>query len=315
MTAYVLHRLAYIAGVLVAVSFVIFLATHVLPGSAANLLLGEQATPDDIKALERQLGLDRPFAVQYVKWLRDVITGTWGESFIMKQPVARLVTSRLVNSAIIAAFALLAVIVIGIPLGACAAVWRGSWLDVAILTGSFVGISVPEFVSGIVLILIFASPALALFPTGGYSELSSGFGPWLDHLVLPTATLTMILLAHVVRQTRAGLAEVLRSDYVRTARLKGASGWRVLTRHALRNGLLPAVTVLAMDVGYLLGSIVIVEEVFAYPGLGRLIVFAVQNRDVPVLEVAILFVAVAYTLANFAADLMYAYLDPRIRYQ
>jgi peptide/nickel transport system permease protein len=313
MTALILKRLVYSAAVLVAVSLFIFFATHILPGSAANLLLGEQATPEDLHRLEVSLGLDRPFAVQYLAWIKGVATGDWGESFIMKQPVVAILRVRLQNSALLALFSLLAVIVVGLPLGALAALRHGSWLDVVLLTGSFVGICVPEFVTGIVLILIFAGPRLALFPTGGYADLSSGVSAWLSHLVLPTVTLTLILLAHVVRQTRTGIAAALASDYVRTARLKGASTWRVVTRHALRNGLVPAVTVIALDVGYLMGSIVIVEEVFAFPGLGRLIVFAVQNRDLPVIEMAILIVAATYTFANFAADLLYTFLDPRIR--
>ena len=315
MAVYVAKRLLYIGFVLVAVSFVIFFATHILPGSAANLLLGENATPEDLRTLERELGLDRPFLLQYVTWLRGTIRGEWGDSFIMKQPVAAILGLRVRNTAFLALLSLAVVIVIGIPLGTVAAVRRGSWVDLSILAGSFVGISVPEFVTGIILILVLAGPPLEWFPTGGYSELSSGLGRWLWHLVLPTATLTWVLLAHVVRQTRAGLVEVLDADYIRTARLKGAPTSRVIMRHALRNGLLPAITVIAMDVGYLMGSLVIVEEVFAYPGLGRLIVSAVQSRDVPVLEVGILIVAVSYTVANFAADLLYTYLDPRIRYR
>src|SRR5207249_677418 len=170
---------------------------------------------------------------------------------------------RLQNSALLALLSLAAVIVVGLPLGALAALRHGSWLDVVLLAGSFVGICVPEFVTGIVLILIFAGPRLAWFPTGGYADLSSGVSAWLSHLVLPTVTLTLILLAHVVRQTRAGIAGALASDYVRTARPKGASTSRVVSRHARRHGLVPAVTVIALDVGYLTGGLAIVEEVIA----------------------------------------------------
>ena len=315
MASYVVRRVLSIALVLVLISLIVFVAIHVLPGSAATLILGEYATPESLRVLEREMGLDRPFAVQYAAWMGGVVTGDWGYSLAMKQPVTAIVGLRLRNSALLAGFALLAVVLIAIPLGTLAALRRGRWLDLAILTGSYIGISVPEFVTGMVLILVLAGPSLHLFPTGDYAPLAAGLRTWLSHLVLPAMTLTLVLLAHVVRQTRSGLVEVLQSAYVRTARLKGATERRVVVRHALRNGLLPAVTVIALDLGYLMGGIVVVEEVFAYPGMGRLILYAIQNRDVPLLQVSILIVAATYTFANFAADLAYAWLDPRIRYR
>ncbi len=315
MASYVARRTLSITLVLVLISLIVFVAIHVLPGSAATLILGEYATPESLRALEREMGLDRPFAVQYAAWMGGVMTGDWGYSLSMKQPVTAIVGLRLRNSALLAGFALLAVVLIATPLGTLAALRRGRWLDFAILTGSYIGISVPEFVTGMMLILVLAGPSLHLFPTSDYAPLAAGFRTWLSHLVLPALTLTLVLLAHVVRQTRSGLVEVLQSAYVRTARLKGATERRIVGRHALRNGLLPAVTVIALDLGYLMGGIVVVEEVFAYPGMGRLILYAIQNRDVPLLQVSILIVAATYTFANFAADLTYAWLDPRIRYQ
>jgi peptide/nickel transport system permease protein len=312
---YVARRTLSIALVLVLISLIVFVAIHVLPGSAATLILGEYATPESLRALERDMGLDRPLALQYAAWMGGVVTGDWGYSLAMKQPVTAIVGLRLRNSALLAGFALVAVALIAVPLGTLAALRRGRWLDLAILTGSYIGISVPEFVTGMVLILVFAGPSLHLFPTGDYAPLAAGLRTWLSHLVLPALTLTLVLLAHVLRQTRSGLVEVLQSAYVRTARLKGATERRVVVRHALRNGLLPAVTVIALDLGYLMGGIVVVEEVFAYPGMGRLILYAIQNRDVPLLQVSILIVAATYAFANFAADLAYAWLDPRIRYQ
>jgi len=312
---YVARRTLSIALVLVLISLIVFVAIHVLPGSAATLILGEYATAESLRALERDMGLDRPFALQYAAWMGGVVTGDWGYSLAMKQPVTAIVGLRLRNSAWLAGFALVAVALVAIPLGTLAALRRGRWLDLAILTGSYIGISVPEFVTGMVLILVLAGPTLHLFPTGDYAPMAAGLRTWLSHLVLPTLTLTLVLLAHVLRQTRSGLVEVLQSAYVRTARLKGATERRVVGRHALRNGLLPAVTVIALDLGYLMGGIVVVEEVFAYPGMGRLILYAIQNRDVPLLQVSILIVAATYAFANFAADLAYAWLDPRIRYQ
>jgi len=315
VASYVARRTLSITLVLVLISLIVFVAIHVLPGSAATLILGEYATPQSLRSLEREMGLDRPFAVQYAAWMGGVLTGDWGYSLAMKQPVTAIVGLRLRNSALLAGFALLAVVLIATPLGTLAALRRGRWLDLAILTGSYIGISVPEFVTGMMLILVLAGPSLHLFPTSDYAPLAAGFRTWLSHLVLPALTLTLVLVAHVVRQTRSGLVEVLQSAYVRTARLKGATERRIVGRHALRNGLLPAVTVIALDLGYLMGGIVVVEEVFAYPGMGRLILYAIQNRDVPLLQVSILIVAATYTFANFAADLAYAWLDPRIRYQ
>jgi peptide/nickel transport system permease protein len=314
VTRYVLTRLLSVGLVLILVSLIVFVAIHVLPGSAATLILGEYATPEALRTLEREMGLDRPLPVQYLEWIGGVVSGRWGDSLAMKQPVTRIVALRLRNSAYLAALALAAVVLIAIPLGTLAAVRQRGPLDVAILAVSYVGISVPEFVTGLGLILALAGPGLPLFPTGGYAEPAAGFGPWLRHLALPAATLTLVLLAHVVRQTRSGVADVLRAPYIRTARLKGAGEGRVIVGHALRNGLLPAITVLALDLGYLMGGIVIVEEVFAYPGMGRLIIYAIQNRDVPLLQVSILIVASVYAVANFGADLVYAWLNPRIRY-
>jgi peptide/nickel transport system permease protein len=232
VASYLARRTLSITLVLVLISLIVFVAIHVLPGSAATLILGEYATPESLRALEREMRLDRPFAVQYAAWMGGVMTGDWGYSLAMKQPVTAIVGLRLRNSALLAGFALLAVVLIATPLGTLAALRRGRWLDLAILTGSYIGISVPEFVTGMMLILVLAGPSLHLFPTSDYAPLAAGFRTWLSHLVLPALTLTLVLLAHVVRQTRSGLVEVLQSAYVRTARLKGATERRVVVRHA-----------------------------------------------------------------------------------
>ena len=314
MTRYALTRLASIALILLLVSIIVFVAVHVLPGNAATLILGEYATPEAVRTLEREMGLDRPLIARYASWIGSVVTGDWGVSLAMKQPVATIVGSRLRNSAFLALAALAVVVIVGIPLGTLAALRRGRPLDLAIVTLTYVGISIPEFVTGLALLLALAGPSVGWFPTSGYAELKTGVWGWARHLVLPAMTLTIVLLAHIVRQTRSGVADVLTAPYIRTAKLKGASTRRIVLRHALRNALLPTVTVLALDLGYLMGGIVVVEEVFAYPGMGRLIIYAVQNRDVPLLQMCALVVASVYVLANFVADLAYAWLDPRIRY-
>ncbi|RMF86342.1 MAG: ABC transporter permease [Nitrospinota bacterium] len=260
------------------------------------------------------MGLDKPVYLQYWTWLTAVVTGEWGRSLVMKQPITTLIALRLKNSAFLAVTALLSVVVLGIPLGVWAAIKRGTRLDLFLTAGSYLGISLPEFVTGTLLILLLAGPPLRLLPSGGYHAFTDNWMLWLKHLVLPTTTLTILLLAHVVRQTRSGMIDVLQSAYIRTAYLKGLPQRTVIVKHALKNGLLPTITVLAMDLGYLMGSIVIVEEVFAYPGMGRLIVLAIQNRDIPLVQMAVLLIAVIYAGANFVADLLYTYLDPRIRY-
>lgn len=311
---YLVKRLLYIVMTLFTISFIVFSVTQLLPGNAAVMILGQFATEAKIQALERRLGLNLPWHVQYLNWLTGVITGNWGDSYVLNQPIAGIVKTRLIHSAQLALVSLLEVTLIGIPLGVIAAVKRNSPIDTLVSGASYVGISVPEFVSGSLLILLLGGPIFGVLPSGGYVPLREGIIPWMEHMVLPSITLTILLVAHVMRQTRSGMIETMQSEYVRTARLKGMSERSVIVKHALRNGLLPTITVLALDLGYLMGSIVVVEEVFAYPGLGRLIVFAIQNRDLPTLQISVLIVAATYAFANLGADLVYTYLDPRIDY-
>lgn len=311
---YLLKRLGYVGLTLFIVSFIVFGITQMLPGNAAVMILGEFATEAKIQALEQQLGLNKPWYVQYVDWLTGVLTGDWGESYVMNQSIEAVISTRLVNSAQLALLTFTEVVLIGIPLGVIAAIKRDTIYDSTISAASYIGISVPEFVTGTLLILLLGGPIFDVFPSSGYVPIEEGIVPWLTHLALPSITLTILLLAHVLRQTRSGMIETLKSEYVRTARLKGMSEPTVIAKHALRNGLLPTITVLALDLGYLMGSIVIVEEVFAYPGLGRLVVFAIQNRDLPTLQISVLIIAATYAFANLAADLIYTYLDPRIDY-
>lgn len=311
---YLIKRLLYVGVTLSLVSFIVFGVTQLLPGNAAVMILGEFATETRIAAIEQQLGLNQAWYVQYGSWVGGILVGNWGESFVLAQPLGEVIETRLINSAQLAIVTMILVILIGVPLGVLAAVKKDSKLDMVITSTTYIGISVPEFVSGSLLILLFAGPVFGVFPSGGYESLSEGVVPWFERLLLPSATLTILLLAHVMRQTRSGMIETLQSEYVRTARLKGMTERAVVIKHALRNGLLPTVTVLALDTGYLMGGIIVVEEVFAYPGLGRLIVFSIQNRDLPTLQLTVLIVAATYAFANLAADLLYTYLDPRIDY-
>ena len=311
---YLLKRVAFMLFSLWVISVLVFAITQVLPGNAAVMILGTFATEESITALEQQLGLNRPVYVQYFDWFTGVVTGDWGQSFVDNRPIEAIIWPRLIHSAELAAVSLLFVVVVAIPLGVLAAVRRNGPVDILVSNVAYLGISVPEFVTGTFLILLFGGPVFNVLPGGDYVPRSEGLVPWFRHLLLPAITLTIIMLAHVMRQTRSGMVEALRSEYVRTSRLKGMSEFQVLFKHALRNGLLPTITVLALDLGYVMGGIVVVEEVFAFPGLGRLIIFSINNRDLPTLQIVVLAIAATYTVANFAADIMYTYLDPRIEY-
>lgn len=311
---YILKRLGYIVLTLFLISTIVFAATAVLPGNAATMILGRQATEEKITALEQQLGLNKPLYVQYFDWLTGMLRGDAGESLARRQPVLEVVTPRFIKSVQLAILTLGATILIGIPLGILSAVKKDTYIDRVTSAAAYFGVSLPEFVTGTLLILLLGGPTFAIFPSSGYVSPMEGIGNWAMHMILPVATLTVLLLAHIIRQTRSELIEVLQSEYVRSARLKGLTERTVLVKHALRNGLLPTITVLALNFGWLIGSLVVVEEIFAYPGLGRLVVFAIQNRDIPLLQFIVIIIAVSYTFANFGADLLYGYLDPKIDY-
>jgi len=313
MLAYILRRVVYILFILALISVIVFAITQILPGNVAKMILDQYATPDSLGALEAKLGLNDPYHVQYWRWASRFLRGDLSNSLIMDQPIGPILWPALGRSAILAVFSIVAVTVLGLGLGIVAAVQHNRPLDHAVSVFTFLGISVPEFFWGIVLMLTFAG-YLRWLPAAGYVPLADGLWPWLSHLLIPVATLTFTLLAHVSRLTRSSVLEELQSPYVRAARAKGLPERVILVRHALRNGLLPTITVLALDVGWLIGGIVVVETIFAFPGVGRLLVFAIQRRDLPLLQVTILIVTSVYCLANLAADLLYAYVNPRIRY-
>lgn len=311
---YLLKRCFFMFVTLWGVTLIVFAITQLIPGDAAVMVLGTHATEESLEAMRQQLGLHRPWYVQYFDWLFGILQGDFGESMVHQQPIEEVVAPALVRSLELALLSLLLVILFGIPLGVLAAVKRESNTDFAISSVTYFGVSVPEFVSGSLLILLIGGPLFNVFPSGGYVPRSESYIEWLHHLLLPAITLTIVLTAHIMRQTRSGMVEELQSDYVRTARLKGMGEMSVLFKHTLRNGLLPTITVLAIHLGYLMGGIVIVEEVYSYPGVGRQVIFAIENRDLPLLQILVLAIAAVYTIANFTADMLYTYLDPRIEY-
>ncbi len=311
---YLVRRLLAVILVLFVVTFAVFAITMILPGNAAVMILGEYGTEEAVAALERRLGLDRPWFVQYFDWVGGVLQGDFGQSLRLSLPVADVVGDAFWNSASLAVTALISVTVIAIPLGVLAAVKRGTVADLIIGVFSYIGASMPEFVTATLLLIFLAGPALGLLPAGGFVAAGESLGGFASHVVLPAATLGLILTAHISRQVRSEMSEVLSSDYIRAARLKGLRERRVIRRHALPNSLAPAVAVISLDIGYLLGGIIVVEEIFAWPGLGRLLIYALENRDLPVIQVITLLLATVYALSNLLSDIVIALLDPRVRY-
>ena len=296
-------------------SFVIFAVTEILPGDAAQMMLGEFATEEQLVALRDQLGLDAPWWSRYGTWLGGVLRGDWGRSISLNQPVAALVWDALSRSLVLAVAALVTVTVIAVPLGVLAAVRRGKKADLAVGAVSVLGISVPEFVTATLLLVLLARPEIGLFPASGWpQEANAPLFEYARHMVLPVLALAIVLTAHIVRQTRSEMVDVLTAEFVRTAQLKGLGWRRVLFRHALPNAMVPTVTVIALDVGYLIGGILVVEEIFAFPGAGRLMLVAIQNRDLPLMQGSVLALALVYAVANVLADMVHATLDPRVRH-
>lgn len=295
------------------VSIVIFAVTELLPGDVAVMILGSEATDETLAALRTHLGLDKPAPARYVDWLSGAARGDFGESLRMRTEVGPLVLERLKNSLALAGIALAIGVPLALGLGIIAGLRKDRPSDKAITVTTLLGISVPEFVIGSVLIMLFASiwpilPATSMIDPRGNPLENVKF------LILPAITLVFVTLAHTARMTRASVIRVMRTDYVRTATLKGMPRGRIIMRHVLPNALLPSITVIALNVGWMIGGLIVVETVFAYPGLGQLMIFAVTNRDVPLVQAVALLVALIYALANLGADLLYAVLNPRIRY-
>jgi peptide/nickel transport system permease protein len=293
----------------------IFIIIQILPGDAVDQILEawvetEGGAHDILRA---QLGLDRPWYEQYFGWLWDLMHGDLGRSLAMEAPIAPILLERLGFSLRLAVPALILSVTLSLILGVIAAIRPNSFVDNAITVITLTGVSVPAFISGSLFIVIFAAWLNWLPSTSSLSE-GEGFFHWTYVLAMPIAVLTIESLAHLTRITRSSMIEVLKSPYVRTARLKGLPKRLVVYKHALRNAMLPTVTVIAFNIGWMLGGVVLVEQVFSYPGLGSLVLFAIEQRDTPLLQASMMFVASGYCIANLLADLAYVLLDPRIRY-
>ncbi len=311
--AYLLKRLALIGYTLLVVSLIVFAITQVLPADAAVMLLGENATPDALAAVRLQLGLDAPVWSQYLRWLAGLLQGDFGVSMRTSQPVGPAMFEALGRSLLLALLSILLMLALALPLGIVAAVRRGKAADLVVSVISYLGVSLPEFVTATLFVLVLAD-WLQWLPATGYVPLSEDVWRGLRHLALPVLTVSIILIAHVSRMVRSELVDVLHADYIRAARLKGLSGRAVLFKHGLRNALLPTITIVALDIGYLLGGVIVVEEIFALPGIGRQLIVAIQSRDLPSIQAGALIMATTYAIANFLADIAYAWLDRRIQY-
>jgi peptide/nickel transport system permease protein len=308
---YILKRLGLSLITLVIVSFTVFAAAEVLPGDVARTVLGPYASRQQVDQLNHTLGTDQPLVRRYLTWAGDFVKGDWGTSPILNVPVRPLVLDRLKNSLILAGFALLLIVPISVLLGVLAALNYGGAADRIITIAGLSFVALPEFVVGTFVIVIFAVH-LGWFPVSS-SVPDANPVDIFQQLLLPSIPLMFVLFGYISRMARVGTVESLRSNYTRTAVLKGLPQRQVVGRHVLRNSLLPTITVVSVQVGYLVGGLVVVETLFSYPGIGQLILNAAVSHDLPVLEPAVLMIAVIYLVANFIADVLVAVLNPRVR--
>jgi len=303
---YLIRRVLLTVPVLLGVATLVFSLIHLVPGDPAQAMMGDGASPQDVAELRKTLGLDQPLLTQYATFLRNALQGDLGKSFRTGQPVTTMVAERMPATAELAVAAMLVAIVMAIPLGVVAAVWRGTAVDYGAMTFALAGVSIPNFWLGPVLAIVFAVE-LGWLPVSGRGTLA--------HLVLPAISLGLALAAILARMTRASLLEELNELYVRAARARGVSRPAAITTHALRNSLIPLLTIVALQFGAVLTGAVITETIFAWPGIGRLLIQSIGFRDYPTVQGCILLIAVTYVTVNLVTDLMYGVLDPRIRFE
>jgi peptide/nickel transport system permease protein len=310
--SYLIRRIGFIILTLLLASIIIFSVTQLLPGDVAGIILGQFATEQALANLREELGLNQPLYIQYLDWAVNFIRGDWGNSLTSKLPVKPMVMQRLGNSAMLAGLSLLIYVPLGIFFGVIAAIKRDKWPDQLISGISMAFVGLPEFVSGLLLIT-FLAIGTGWFPANSSIDVESTFAEALPYLILPAITVSLTGLGYIARMTRSGTIDVLRTDYVRAADLKGLPAMQVLIRHVLRNSLLPTVTVVAMGIGWLLGGLIVTEAVYGYPGLGRLIVYGIERQDLPLIQASSMIIVAIFSLSNLAADIIYGFLNPRIR--
>ncbi|BDG60669.1 ABC transporter permease [Caldinitratiruptor microaerophilus] len=314
LVRYALRRLAALVPVLLGVTVLVFLIMHLAPGDPAQIILGPKATEESLARLRHELGLDQPLVVQYLRWLGNVLAGNWGRSLQLKREVLPLVLQRFGATALLTVGSTVLAVVLGLAAGVVSATRQYSLADRAGMLLALVGFCLPVFWLGIVLQILFGLRWPILPVSGMNSPNTTGVLDTLAHMVLPSLTLATGAAAVIGRMTRSSLVEVIRQEFITTARAKGLPERAVIYRHALRNALIPVITVVGMQVGYLLSGAVMVEMVFSWPGIGLLMVNGIQARDFPLVQGAVLLVASSYVLVNLVVDLLYAVVDPRIRY-
>ena len=314
MLGYIFKRIFMTIPVMVVVALFVFLLLRLSPGDPAAVIAGDYATAEDVQKIREKLGLSEPIFVQFVTWLGSLIQGDLGTSIFSNKPVTELIAQRLEPTLMLALTTIIFSILVAVPLGTIAAFRAGSWIDRLVMLFSVGGFSVPVFVLGYILIYSF-SITWRILPVQGYrSPFEDGMLPFIQHIILPTLTLSVIYIALLARMTRASVMEVLEEDYIRTARAKGLSEVKILMRHALGNAAVPIVTVIGIGIALLIGGVVVTESVYNIPGLGRLVLDAVLARDYPIIQGLILFFSLIYVLLNLIIDLTYTLFDPRIKY-
>ena len=313
MTRYLLSRLMGMLVVMSIVAVLVFVLTRAASGDPVAVLLGDQATAEDIVRVQKEYGLDKPLAVQFGYWLRELSQGNLGQSIFLQRPVTQALWERAEPTALLALLSVFIATAIGVPCGIVSAAFRGRWIDQLFTGFAMLGASIPSFWFGLVLMQIFAV-SLGWFPVSGYGDPGATLMERIHYLVLPSVVLGVLNSALIIRFTRASMLDVLGEDYVRTARAKGLSENVVVLKHALRNALVPIVTVIGLTIALMIGGAVVTETVFGLPGVGNLVVSAVLRRDYPVIQGALLVVAMIYVVINFLTDLLYRVVDPRVNY-
>ncbi len=312
MGAFVIRRLLQAVPVVLLITGIVFLVVYLIPGDAATVILGQNASEENVIAIRKKLGLDRPVHIRYLLWLGNVVTGDLGRSIISRKPVGEMIANAFPVTAYLSVCALLVAVLIAVPAGTIAALRRNSWLDLLCTTWALFGISVPSFWLGIMLIYLF-SVRLRWLPVQGYISPFDDPSASLRAIVLPACTLGIFLSGPLMRYLRSSILQVMSQEYVLVARAKGLAERRVIAGHILRNSFIPFVTVLGVQLGYLLGGAVIIEQIFVIPGIGRLAVQAIGNRDYPLIQGIVLVVALGFVAINIVVDVLYSVLDPRIR--
>lgn len=313
MKEYIVRRILFALLVMWAVATLVFFMMRAIPGDPVQAFVGFEGDPEAVAHIKRSLGLDRSLPVQYAYWMRALTRGDLGFSIWNRQPVTAQLKEALPRTISLALLSFVVAMAIAIPAGIVSAVRRYSLADHALTGFAFLGLAMPDFWVGIVLIIVFAVQ-LHWLPAFGYESISLGFWPWFSHLILPAVATGTSFSAILARMTRSALIEVMREDYVRTARAKGLAEWAVILRHALRNALIPVVTVMGIAFALLLAGAVIAENVFAIRGVGRLLIESILNRDFPIVQGTILVIAAIFVLVNIVVDILYALINPKIRY-